>query len=467
MRLQLSDLWRWDGTIDRGPYALIGLVGFVIKHNLDRFVATLVFHRKWSLFNYWIPPTTAIRITALSHQDAMLLGTLLVMALPFIWVGVALTLRRLRAIRLPTWLVVFFFLPVINLVFFLLLSILPTRRIGDSQKLQSVGEAANILDRLIPDNAPGSAAMAVLLTLPFELGAIALSVRALGTYGWSLFVALPFCHGLAAVLLYGYHRPRSYATCLGVSVLSILILGAALFGFAIEGVICLVMAWPIATILACMGGSVGYLIQRRPGSQGEIPAVVLALILFVPILMGAEYQAPLETPRFEVRTSIVINAPPDKVWENVVSFAELPPPDEWIFHLGVAYPIRARISGKGAGAIRTCVFSTGPFVEPIEVWDEPRELRFGVTSNPAPLQEWTIYSDIQPRHLHGFLVSRQGQFLLTPLPGGRTLLEGTTWYEHHMWPATYWQLWSDAIIHRIHLRVLNHIKQLSEELGPS
>ena len=31
-----------------------------------------------------------------------------------------------------------------------------------------------------------------------------------------------------------------------------------------------------------------------------------------------------------------------------------------------------------------------------------------------------------------------------------------------MWPAFYWRLWSDAIIHRIHLRVLNHIKELAE-----
>lgn len=29
-------------------------------------------------------------------------------------------------------------------------------------------------------------------------------------------------------------------------------------------------------------------------------------------------------------------------------------------------------------------------------------------------------------------------------------------------PATYWRLWSDAIVHRIHLRVLRHIKQLAE-----
>ena len=37
------------------------------------------------------------------------------------------TLRRLRAIGLPLWLVVFFFAPVLNLLFFLLLSTLPSR----------------------------------------------------------------------------------------------------------------------------------------------------------------------------------------------------------------------------------------------------------------------------------------------------------------------------------------------------
>jgi hypothetical protein len=102
------------------------------------------------------------------------------------------------------------------------------------------------------------------------------------------------------------------------------------------------------------------------------------------------------------------------------------------------------------------------FVEPIEVWDEPRLLKFSVTANPAPMQEWTPYREIHPPHLTGFLVSKQGQFRLTPLAGGRTKLEGTTWYQHGLWPANYWQLWSDHIIHTIHLRVLRHVKQLSE-----
>jgi len=39
MKITFGDLWRSSGTIDRGPYALIGLIGFALKHNLDRFVA--------------------------------------------------------------------------------------------------------------------------------------------------------------------------------------------------------------------------------------------------------------------------------------------------------------------------------------------------------------------------------------------------------------------------------------------
>ena len=77
------------------------------------------------------------------------------------------------------------------------------------------------------------------------------------------------------------------------------------------------------------------------------------------------------------------------------------------------------------------------------------------------MREWTPYSGVEPSHLRGFLVSRAGQFLLTPLPGGHTWLEGTTWYRHTMWPATYWRAWSDYVIHRIHLRVLRHIARLS------
>src|SRR5256884_2188748 len=106
--------------------------------------------------------------------------------------------------------------------------------------------------------------------------------------------------------------------------------------------------------------------------------------------------------------------------------------------------------------------STGPFVEPIEVWDEPHLLKFGVTASPAPLNELTPYGHIDAPHLHGYFVSEEGQFLLTALPGGRTRLEGATWYHNAMWPATYWHWWSDYIIRKIHSRVLEHIRAQAE-----
>ena len=124
--------------------------------------------------------------------------------------------------------------------------------------------------------------------------------------------------------------------------------------------------------------------------------------------------------------------------------------------------MRARIFGHGTGAVRHCTFSTGNFVEPIHVWNEPKLLKFGVTSQPEPMTELSFDPRIHPPHLQNYLVSKGGQFLLTPVASGTTRLEGTTWYQHHMWPAAYWQLWADFIIHQIHMRVLNHIKMLAQ-----
>lgn len=461
MNFRLSDLWCWDGEVTRWPYIAVGVLGFGLKHNLDRILA-YAFNRGWDIFNYWIPPEKFLRPGALGREDYAFVAALVATALPFIWVGTAMTARRLRSIGLPIWLTVFFFAPVFNLLFFLLLSILPAR-----PGVAATDRPANrFLDRLIPPSALGSAAAACLVVVPVGIAVTLLSTNMLNLYGWGLFIAAPFCLGFGAALIYGYHEPRSFWGCIGVSVAAASFLGVALMLLAVEGLICLIMAAGIDLPLAAMGGAVGYILQRRPTVMRSAPAALASVILFIPGVLGFEHARPELAPMLVVRTAIEIDAPPERVWKDVISFAEIPEPKETIFRLGVAYPKRATIVGAGVGAVRHCEFSTGPFVEPIEVWDAPRLLKFSVTANPAPMQEWTPYKSIHPPHLIGFLESRGGQFLFTPLPGGRTRLEGTTWYQHNLWPAPYWQLWSDAIIHRIHLRVLRHIKDSSEGIKP-
>jgi hypothetical protein len=278
-------------------------------------------------------------------------------------------------------------------------------------------------------------------------------------YGWTLFLVLPIAAGALGALL---ANPTSAGKAAAAGMAANAIASLGFLAFGLEGAMCIGMALPLALPLGALGGWLVYAAMHRPRAM----APGTAMLMLLPLSLGTMgFDMTAKPHVFKVQSSIEIAAPAERVWENVVSFSELPPPDQWYFKTGIAYPIRARIDGTGPGAIRYCEFSTGPFVEPIQVWDQPRLLRFSVAQNPAPMNEWSPYGPIVTKHLHGYLVSKQGQFLLTPLSNGHTLLQGTTWYQHGLWPETYWTPWSNAIIHRIHMRVLNHIKNLSEAKG--
>jgi hypothetical protein len=293
---------------------------------------------------------------------------------------------------------------------------------------------------------------------------VAVATMGVGAYGWSLFVGLPFFIGYFFSRLItdqGDGVGRAFLAAMT----SIAICGTVLLLGRLEGLICLLMLLPLAAPMVMIGVAVGYVVRRAHVRRLDLrrPGAMAGMILLVtPGGLAIDARRTASAPRHAVVTSIEIDAPPERVWPHVVSFTELPPPTEWIFAGGVAYPMRARIEGSGVGAVRYCEFSTGAFVEPITVWDAPRRLAFTVARSPAPMTELNPFGEVRPPHLDGYLASEQGEFRLEPLPGGRTRLVGTTWYRHHMFPDRYWQAWSDFIIHRIHRRVLDHIEALAE-----
>jgi len=236
-------------------------------------------------------------------------------------------------------------------------------------------------------------------------------------------------------------------------------IGLGLLLFAMEGVVCIMMAVPIMVPLACLGGLVGKTLadRRRLLKQGLVVSCLALPLMSV----GESY---LSDPNiFVVTSAVTIDAPPTEVWHCVVDFPEITAQPEWYFRWGIAYPQRARIDGQGVGAVRHCEFSTGSFVEPITAWDEPRRLAFDVTEQPEPMFELTPYRHIHPPHLKGSFRSTRGEFRLVELADGRTRLEGSTWYELKIYPHAYWTLWTDSLVHRIHDRVLRHIKRLAEQ----
>jgi uncharacterized membrane protein YhaH (DUF805 family) len=461
------NLLQFGGTISPSRYFTIGFGLTVLKQVLDQLVATRVFGRPWSPLSYALTGVIG-GLFSLGRDDQIFYAYMLALALPFLVVGVILTVRRLRDAGWPLWLAAFFFAPMpINIVFFCVLCLVPTSSVGAGGTLADVTDVPLAEKSKSDDFRPGfsysRAVPAILLPLPLALVLVYLGTYVLRDYGWSLFLGLPFVLPMLSVIIYGYRRDATQRECLQLGWLWVLFAILGMVATALEGVICIIMLLPLFVPIVLLGVMVGYfIVEHGFGKPRDLAKYVIVLAALMPTMLGAEHLVKPEPLRFICETSTVINAPPERVWRHVVSFSDLDPPSDWVFRTGVAYPVRARIEGTGVGAVRRCEFSTGAFVEPIEVWDEPRLLRFGVTSNPAPMREWNPLFEIHPPHLDGFLVAKQGQFLLTALPDGKTLLAGSTLYQHGLWPASYWRLWSDPIIHRIHDRVLRHIKTLAE-----
>jgi len=284
--------------------------------------------------------------------------------------------------------------------------------------------------------------------------AVAVALTRVGLYGLALFAFLPLVMGALV------ERSRPVPTIrhaliqggvtAAVGCLFFIVIG-------VEGLICMVMSLPLAVPLGMVGSCLSFKLRNtRSGARSTA-------LLLLPLGLGSAGYDVTVVPRvYQVATSLEIAASPQTVWRHVIAYADMPEPTDWVLRTGVGYPRRVRFEGAGVGALRYCDFSTGSFVEPITIWEPGKQLEFDVVESAPPMKEWSPYGDIHPTHLHGYFVSKRGRFVLKALPNGHTLVEGTSWYQHGLEPGPYWRWWSDAIVHRIHRRVLNHIKHLSE-----
>ena len=190
-----KELWRFDGTVNRGTYALVGFLGFAIKHNLDRLIASLLGFR-WGIWNYWIPFEDLTRPSNLLPRDRSLIYLLLLTALPFVWIGLTLTVKRLRDAGQPLWLTALFFAPIVNLLFFAILCVLPSGA-GASQPAQ--GAMLQTATRFWPESRTGSAALGAGFAALIGVAITWIDLHLLGNYGLTLFVAVPFAMGYIAM----------------------------------------------------------------------------------------------------------------------------------------------------------------------------------------------------------------------------------------------------------------------------
>ena len=442
--------------VSRRPYIVSGCLLAVLKFAVDFAIVYGFTGRSWHPLGYLIP-SIILRDMDMGSVPEWMHLCVAAASMPFLWVGLSMSMRRAADAGVTPWLGALFVVPLLNYAVIALLCALPTKSdaawdVPSFQRVASAPPAVTAGAR--------AAVLGVLASILLGLSMLWLSVFGLGVYGAALFFATPFAMGAVSATVYNRHEQRPLSSTLVLALVGTAMSGSIVLLFAVEGVLCLAMAFPIAAVISLVGALMAWVIANGLRALPRGPAAA-AFVFILPGLAFGEAQLAEPTLR-HVTTSIEVDAPPERVWPNVVGFSELPPPPEWFFRLGIAYPQRARIEGSGVGAVRHCEFSTGPFVEPITVWDPPHHLAFDVTSQPPSMTELSPYRHIDAPHLDGYMVSRGGEFRLVALPGGRTRIEGTTHYTLAIYPETYWVGYAEALLHAIHFRVLSHIRDLSE-----
>mgnify|MGYP000722086069 CR=1 FL=1 len=435
--------------VSRRTYIGTGVGLMALKFSVDAIIIKLL-AGVWISPAVYLAPLATLRLEVLAAGPAWLPALLVLGTLPFAWVGGSMSVRRARDAGLHPALGMLFFVPVVQYLAIAALASLPTRPRPTPARLPLQGAERGVAAALV--GVAGGASLAIPIT--------AASTLLLGDYGAALFVGGPFMMAAVAGMLFNLRRTQGVLSTAMVGLATQAVAGGLLLLFALEGVICLAMAAPLAAALGIVGALLG-----RGLAQVEARRAVTAPMMVLPVIAVVEPD-PGPAVVHMAQTEIVVEAPPEVIWDVVVAFPEIPKEDvpAWYFQAGVAWPQRARIEGTGVGAIRYCEFSTGPFVEPITVWDPPHHLAFDVTDSPPPMEEMSMWQVVHAPHIFdGTLRSRRGEFRLEPLDDGRrTRLVGRTWYTLDMAPVAYWSTWSTGLIHRIHRRVLQHIGRVAE-----
>lgn len=260
------------------------------------------------------------------------------------------------------------------------------------------------------------------------------------------FIVLPLLMGLINTACWRKHRlsvGETFGICLANVALAI-VLSAAFLG---EGIICLIIVSPLIFLLLLGGLFIGRAMKQYDNNKLNA-SVALALVF---LTVAGSFGAP---PRETVVTDrMLIHASPEEVWKYVVAFPAIDTkPDYWLFRVGLPAPVQSTAEGGFVGAARQCIFDNGAvFEERITAYEPGRKLTFAVTKQPDDPE------------IMGHFQTEEGQFLLEDNGDGTTTLIGSSRYKLLVQPAFYFDKWAVDIVSHVHLRVMDHIRRLSEQ----
>uniref|UniRef100_B0SX25 Polyketide cyclase/dehydrase n=1 Tax=Caulobacter sp. (strain K31) TaxID=366602 RepID=B0SX25_CAUSK len=229
-----------------------------------------------------------------------------------------------------------------------------------------------------------------------------------------------------------------------------------------EGAVCVIMLAPLWVGSGAAGAAITYHLRRRLRRGRTYCLAMLALPL---VVMQVEPHVPLPAAGAVVTRSIIVEAPPERIWPLLRGIPDVRPGEgRWNLSqdvIGVPRPLGARLVGEGVGAERLAKWGTEvSFRERITEWSPGRRIGWRFIFDDVDGWRFT------DRHLtpdSAYFRVTTGGYSLTPLGEGRTRLTLETRY----WMKTpvngYSALWGQFFLGDLEGNLLALVKNRAEQ----
>jgi hypothetical protein len=272
---------------------------------------------------------------------------------------------------------------------------------------------------------------------------------------------LPTIVGILAVYLSSAEKAKSVAYSIFIPWIPVFLFLILTLMLAMEGWACWLMILPVFLIAASIGGLIGRYLRAKK----KVNRLNISLLVLLPFFIGPIENIIETVPgTYRAYTFIDINAPAEKIWDNVTRVNEIPiDQDKGYFTrlLGFPRPVKAELNFEGVGAYREAVFTKGlVFHETVTEYEDNKKMSFTIKAYPHEIPSTTLDKHVVIGGAYFDVLN--GTYELEKLPNGINRLH---LYSHFKMNTTfnfYAGWWGKWIMKDIQNNILQVEKRRSE-----
>lgn len=272
---------------------------------------------------------------------------------------------------------------------------------------------------------------------------------------------LPTVMGFLTVYLSNISKSKKIAYRIFAPWVSIFLFLLITILFAIEGWACWLMILPVFLLTSSIGGVAGgYLKNQWKNDKLKISLFVLLPFFIAPI----ENLIDSIPGEYEAYTFIDIDAPVEKIWNNVTKVNEIPKSEDTGYLsriLGFPRPVKAELNFEGVGAYRKAIFTNGlVFHESVTEYKDNEKMVFNIKAYPHEIPSATLDEHVV---IGGdYFDVLNGTYKLEKLPNGMNRLHLYSKFELNTTFDFYAGLWAKWIMEDIQNNILRVEKRRAE-----